>query len=310
MKILESYKKMMHEFIKEEDDDKYSHIGYGKYKLKGKEDDENADVFTKDDKGRYVKSAADSKGDSEKDAGGKLGGGDFDRDANRAADDEADDMDRDARFAADAPDQDEFRFKSDHKYPLWWEDEDPEDWSDEDFDAAVDELEKIQNPSEDEKWAEKAKLKKMDDDEREEYLNRKQDHVRGLQSKIADAEKAAHKKQFPDQYEDEPEDPIGAAGDVPVGELPDRSDGDYDEDEMQFARDELQWAKDDLEFAQEEGDEEGIAKAKEAIKKAHKAIDKLRGESITFNGKRYKPIRESKTHILKENYERFFGDKK
>ena len=45
---------------------------------------------------------ADKGGDdSEKDAGGKLGGGDFDRDANRAADDEADDMDRDARFAAD-----------------------------------------------------------------------------------------------------------------------------------------------------------------------------------------------------------------
>ena len=36
--------------------------------------------------------------------GGKLGGSDFDRDANRAADDEADDMDRDARFAADAED--------------------------------------------------------------------------------------------------------------------------------------------------------------------------------------------------------------
>jgi hypothetical protein len=64
-----------------EDDDKYSHIGYGKYKLKGKEDDENADVFTKDDSGKYVKSAADSKGDdSEKDSGQKLGGGDFDRD--------------------------------------------------------------------------------------------------------------------------------------------------------------------------------------------------------------------------------------
>ena len=43
-------------------------------------------------------------GDGEKDSGGKLGKGDFDRDANRAADDEADDMDRDARFAADADD--------------------------------------------------------------------------------------------------------------------------------------------------------------------------------------------------------------
>ncbi len=48
---------------------------------------------------------ADKGGDdNEKDAGGKIGGSDFDRDANRAADDEADDMDRDARFDADAED--------------------------------------------------------------------------------------------------------------------------------------------------------------------------------------------------------------
>ena len=87
---------------------------------------------------------------------------------------------------------------------------------------------------------------------------------------------------------------MGAAGDVPVGELPDRSGkGNYDEDEMRWAKDELQYAKDDLEFAQEEGDEEGIAKAREAIKKAYKAIDKLRGESISF--------REIKENWVKNN---------
>ena len=32
-------------------------------------------------------------------------------------------------------------------------------------------------------------------------------------------------------------------------------------------------------------------------------------ETININGKQYKPIRESKKHILKENYERFFGEK-
>ena len=52
----------------------------------------------------YNKMADQGGDDSEKDAGGKLGGSDFERDANRAADDEADDMDRDARFAADAED--------------------------------------------------------------------------------------------------------------------------------------------------------------------------------------------------------------
>ena len=92
--------------INEADDDKYVSIGFGRFKLKGKEDDDSADVFVKTDSGDYVKSA-DQKSDDdggekpEQPQGGKLGGSDFDRDANRAADDEADDMDRDARFAAD-----------------------------------------------------------------------------------------------------------------------------------------------------------------------------------------------------------------
>ena len=98
--------------INESDDDKYVSIGFGRFKLKGKEDDDSADVFVKTDSGDYVKSA-DQKSDDdggkkpEEPQGGKLGGSDFDRDANRAADDEADDMDRDARFDADAEDDDD-----------------------------------------------------------------------------------------------------------------------------------------------------------------------------------------------------------
>ena len=46
-------------------------------------------------------------GDGEKDSGGKLGKGDFDRDSNKAGDDDADDMDRDARFDADAEDDED-----------------------------------------------------------------------------------------------------------------------------------------------------------------------------------------------------------
>jgi hypothetical protein len=72
--------------IMEADDDKYVSIGYGRYKLKGKEDDDNAEVFTKTDSGQYVKSADqksdDDKGGEEKPSGG--GGGmdpeDFERD--------------------------------------------------------------------------------------------------------------------------------------------------------------------------------------------------------------------------------------
>ena len=94
--------------IIESEDDKYVSIGFGRFKLKGKEDDDDADVFIKTDAGNYEKSADqksdDGGDDKEGPSGQKLGGGDFDRDANRAADDEADDMDRDARFDADAED--------------------------------------------------------------------------------------------------------------------------------------------------------------------------------------------------------------
>ena len=74
----------MAKLIIEADDDKYVHIGYGKYKEKGKEDDEKASTFTKTDTGKYVKSDDQKSGDSDKEkekpSGKKLGGGDFDRD--------------------------------------------------------------------------------------------------------------------------------------------------------------------------------------------------------------------------------------
>ena len=72
--------------MNEADDDKYVSIGFGRFKLKGKEDDDDADVYAKTDSGKYVKSA-DQKSDDdggkkpEEPQGGKLGGGDFDRDS-------------------------------------------------------------------------------------------------------------------------------------------------------------------------------------------------------------------------------------
>ena len=53
---------------------------------------------------------------------------------------------------------------------------------------------------------------------------------------------------------------------------------------------ELQWARDDI---QDEIDAKGEQE-----------------ESISINGQKYRPIKESKQHILKENYERFFGSRK
>tara|TARA_Y100000768_G_scaffold159676_1_gene119327 strand:+ start:339 stop:2045 length:1707 start_codon:yes stop_codon:yes gene_type:complete len=42
------------QWLGEAEDDKYVSIGFGRYKQKGKEDDENAPTFTKDDSGKYV----------------------------------------------------------------------------------------------------------------------------------------------------------------------------------------------------------------------------------------------------------------
>ena len=84
--------------MNEADDDKYVSIGFGRFKLKGKEDDDDADVYAKTDSGKYVKSA-DQKSDDdggkkpEEPQGGKLGGGDFDRDGGDEPDMDSDDGD-------------------------------------------------------------------------------------------------------------------------------------------------------------------------------------------------------------------------
>ena len=87
--------------MNESDDDKYTSIGYGRYKLKGREKDDDADVFVKTDSGQYVKSD-DQKSDDdggekpEQPQGGKLSGSDFDRDGGDEPDmDSDDDMDDD-----------------------------------------------------------------------------------------------------------------------------------------------------------------------------------------------------------------------
>jgi hypothetical protein len=48
-------------WLGEGEDDKYTHIGYGHYKLKGKEKDANATVFSKDDSGKYIATTDDEK---------------------------------------------------------------------------------------------------------------------------------------------------------------------------------------------------------------------------------------------------------
>ena len=84
--------------INEDEDDKYVSIGFGRFKLKGKEDDDDADVYAKTDSGEYVKSADQESDDDggEKDKpepqGGKLSGSDFERDLDSDDNAESDDV--------------------------------------------------------------------------------------------------------------------------------------------------------------------------------------------------------------------------
>ncbi len=214
--------------INEVDDDKII-----KYKDKDGESQEmTAGAAKKMDKDHPAKLAWDKmsgqeKGgdDSEKDAGGKLGGGDFDRDANRAADDEADDMDRDARFAADAEDDNE----------------------------------------------------KSDDVE------------------ISDANSGPiDRDDIMDMLKNDSEimDKIGTGDD-----------------------DDLYW--DGMDLVSSKFDDDTIASIPNDanmtlgdLKKQIMDYEEDMDETKIINGVKYKPVKESKQHTLKENYERFFGDKK
>ena len=80
MKTLSSYKQFAkHTLLEADESDKYTHIGYGKYKEKGKEDDKDAQTFQKDDGGKFSP-MGDKKGGEEVPDSQKLSGaGDFER---------------------------------------------------------------------------------------------------------------------------------------------------------------------------------------------------------------------------------------
>ena len=52
--LKELVRQSIYETIYEADDDKYTHIGYGKFKGKGKEKDQDAETFKKTDTGDFV----------------------------------------------------------------------------------------------------------------------------------------------------------------------------------------------------------------------------------------------------------------
>ena len=198
--------------ITESEDDKYVSIGFGRFKLKGKEDDDDADVFVKTDAGNYEKSADqksdDGGDDKEGPSGQKLGGSDFDRDmGDDTKDDNAESDDVEISDANSGPiDRDDI-------------------------------MDMLKNDSEI-----MDKIGTGDDDDL--YW----DGMDLVSSKFND-----------DTIASIPNDVNMTLGDLKKQIM------DYEED-----------------------------------------MD----ETKTINGVKYKPIKESKQHILKENYERFFGDKK
>jgi len=109
MKIIDTYHVFAKEIFLENEDDQYVSIGFGRFKRKGKEDDESADVFVKTDAGKYVKSDKDKGGDKAGDSGdGKpkdsdLSGSDFERGSSSGEDDNAESDDVEISDANSGP---------------------------------------------------------------------------------------------------------------------------------------------------------------------------------------------------------------
>ena len=250
MKILESYSAIAKSLLIEADDDRFVSIGYGRYKLKGKEEDDDADVYTKTDSGQFVKSADkksdDEKGGEEKPKGGGMGAGDFERDFDDS-DDEPDYGDtRNAQHFSAEPEDKPFGGDT---------------GKDADFGAPEDGKAKddISNKI----------LSQSDDPEAESYP-------------LDD---------FSDALTSGPD----------AKEL--RKRVDSGEEAYYVQTDEMDGfvVYDDGDVYEVHGDQGGDAWVT-------KTDDWSGGkdESITINGKKYRPIKESKKHILKENYERLF----
>ena len=216
----------------------------------------------------------------------------------------------------DAPSEDEFRFASDHKYPSWWEDEDPVDWSDEDFDAAVDELEKLKKSSD----AEKAKLKRMDPEDKKRYMARKNDRRQSLQDKISDAEDAKAGEEKFDPKSDGPHQG-GSHFDRNDMEVESSSELDdfvdkYEEKLNDEQRKKLEDVRKKLKAAEEEYKDDPDSFRDEITQywgEIEDIANSTRFETITYNGKKYREIKESKkpnSRFLKENYDRIFRSRK
>ena len=293
MKILESYKKMANSLLLEIDDEKMI-----KYKDKDGESKEmkagSAKTMPDDHpaKQAWQKMSDAEKGgdDSEKDDGGKLDGGDFERDANRAADDEADDMDRDARFAADAEDD----VKDDLR-------KNPEKLDD----MSAEELEDVFPTHEEYMEFETLRNQKVLKDRHpklhklaSQSIQAKQE-LKSLEQELKDKVQSG---EFADPFVKGKEDPEG------------KKKWEDHQQKIKDAEEKMEDAGNEIYYYQQDN-----ADALDGDNIPYDVEDLVRGEgnkkdeSIkVINGVKYRAIKESKKpkkHILKENYDRFFGDK-
>ena len=270
--------------INEVDDDKYVSIGFGRFKLKGKEDDDSADVFVKTDSGKYVKSA-DQKSDDdggkkpEEPQGGKLGGSDFERDA---------------FDASDEPDTGDI--------PSAGYDDDRDAGRQADFDREYGDDEKNASEKENEKI---------------------EDELHGIakdKGLTVGSEDANHGGEIHGLVgkNDDPDNVLGFHA------APNFDDDGNMTNEPQYAI-ELGMGTSPMYFGSKEEADSALQKIvdDERIRKAMdgesdetlfdlgdhaKSIVKGKDETITINGKQYKPIKESKKNpqLFKEIYERTF----
>jgi hypothetical protein len=270
MKILESYSAIAKSLLLEDDDDRYVHIGYGKYKEKDSRTGEplpNSPVYIKTDAGKYIMPDDDEKGGEEKPKGGGMGSDDFERDFDKgdekssyfddpadlspsqkahtaAADAELDRIDKDDEPKVPAPDS-----KSDTGKP------------------------RVSANPYDDNYGQEVDAKEFEEDGAVDVALSDESLVRG---------------------EREPETPAEVAA---MAIVKDAIENDIITSEPNST---------DIFYNIQD-------KIRNGEYERQDAVDSLKGgkdESITINGKQYRPIKESKQHILKENYERFFGDKK
>jgi hypothetical protein len=247
MKILNSYSQMAKSLYIEADVDDDKII---KYKDKDGESAEmkasSAKTMEKDHPAKIAWDDMQGDDSDEKDSDGAIGGDDFDRDSNKAGEDED----------GTGPGQ-----------GIDWKHPDDEEDDDDDEDGT--------GPGQGIDW-------KHPDDEEEKPSGEEESPEDRLEKVDKEIEDIEDQRGIIKQH-------MTSSGGGGISRS--RRDQLEKEDKELLAKwRELQWARDDI---QDEIDAKGEQE-----------------ESIIINGQKYRPIKESKQHILKENYKRFFGSLK